>query len=116
MLPAVAQGAIGVESRLADAVINKLLAALDDAPSRVAVDAERAFLARLEGSCRTPIAGYARLESGRFVFDGEILTVDGSRSLTARREGTPAEANALAVSAADELLRQAGPDFFAGVA
>ena len=116
MLPAVAQGAIGVESRLDDASINGLLAALDDAPSRLAVDAERAFLARLEGSCRTPIAGYARLEAGRFVFDGEILTVDGRRSLTAHREGPPAEAKALAVSAADELLGLSGPDFFVGVA
>ena len=116
MLPAVAQGAIGVESRLDDAAINGLLAALDDAPSRLAVDAERAFLSRLEGSSRTPIAGYARLEAGRLIFDGEILTVDGSRSLTARREGAPSDATALALAAADELLSQAGPDFFAGVA
>lgn len=116
MLPAVAQGAIGVETRLADTATNGLVAALDHGDSRLAVDAERAFLARLEGSCRTPIAGHARLEGGRFVFDGEILTVDGNRSLTAHREGAPVEAQVLAISAADELLGQAGEGFFAGVA
>ncbi len=112
MLPAVAQGAIGVEMRADDAAMAELIAPINHQPTALAVAAERAFLAKLEGSCRTPIAGLAELVGDRLVFRGAILTPDGSQCHAARREGRPEEAIKLAEDAAAELLAKAGPDFF----
>jgi hydroxymethylbilane synthase len=112
MLPAVAQGAIGVETRAGEIAMAELLAPINHEPTALAVTAERAFLARLEGSCRTPIAGLAELAGGRLVFRGMILTPDGRQCHAAQREGRPEEALALAEDAAAELLTKAGPDFF----
>jgi hydroxymethylbilane synthase len=111
MLPAVAQGAIGVETRADDAEMAELVAPLNHQPTALAVTAERAFLATLEGSCRLPIAGLAEVETGRLHFRGMILSPDGSACFAALREGTPASAVALAEDAAQELLAKAGPDF-----
>lgn len=111
MLPAVAQGAIGVEARADDIAMAEVLAPLNHEPTALAVTAERAFLARLEGSCRMPIAGLAELDGARFVFRGAVLTPDGRQAYTARREGRPAEAIRLAEEAAAELLAKAGPGF-----
>lgn len=111
MLPAVAQGAIGVEIRFDDDATAALLAPLNDAATALCVTAERAFLARLEGSCRTPIAGLGRLDAGVFTFSGEILRPDGSESHAVTRQGAPAAAVQLAVEAAEELLARAGPGF-----
>jgi hydroxymethylbilane synthase len=111
MLPAVAQGAIGVETRAEALELAELLAPLNHEPTALAVAAERAFLARLEGSCRMPIAALGELEGGRFIFRGAILTPDGRDAYAARREGQPAQALQLAEDAADELLVKAGPDF-----
>lgn len=112
MLPAVAQGAIGIETREGDERIGALLAPLNDVATTICVTAERAFLAELDGSCRTPIGGLAELEGGRVLFRGQILTPDGSESHATEREGSPEEAEAMAVDAARELLKAAGPDFF----
>jgi hydroxymethylbilane synthase len=111
MLPAVAQGAIGIETRADDLEMASLLAPLNHEPTALAVTAERAFLARLEGSCRMPIAGLAELVQGRLVFRGMILTPDGHEAHATRREGHPAEALRLAQDAAEELLAKAGPGF-----
>ena len=111
MLPAVAQGAIGVETRADDLAMARVLAPINHEPTALAVTAERAFLAKLEGSCRTPIAALAELDGGRLTFRGMILTPDGSQCFATRREGTPAEALRLAEDAAAELLAKAGPDF-----
>jgi hydroxymethylbilane synthase len=111
MLPAVAQGAIGVETRADDTAMAELLGPINDQPSALAVTAERAFLARLDGSCRTPIAGLAELVSGRLLFRGMILTPDGQQCHATRREGPPQEAIRMAEDAAAELLAKAGPDF-----
>ena len=89
-----------------------LLSPINDEPTALAVTAERAFLAKLEGSCRTPIAGLAELGGGRLVFRGMILTPDGREAHATRREGRPEEALRLAEDAAAELLAKAGPDFF----
>lgn len=112
MLPAVAQGAIGIETREGDERIGALLAPLNDVATTICVTAERAFLAELDGSCRTPIAGLAELAGGRVRFRGQILTPNGAESHATTREGTPNEAEAMAVDAAKELLKAAGPDFF----
>ena len=119
MLPAVAQGAIGVEIRADDERMAEALAPLNHEPTALAVTAERAFLARLEGSCRTPIAALGELLDGpagaptghRFAFRGMILSPDGQRCFKARREGRPEEAIRLAEDAAAEILAAAGPEF-----
>jgi hydroxymethylbilane synthase len=111
MLPAVAQGAIGVETREGDMPMAQLLSPLNDESTALAVTAERAFLAKLEGSCRMPIAGLGELSGGRFVFRGRVLAPDGREAYAARREGRPEEALRLAEDAAVELLTRAGPDF-----
>ena len=112
MLPAVAQGAIGVEIRADDAGTRQLVAPLNDVATALCVAAERAFLARLDGSCRTPIAGLAELRDGRLKFRGEILTPDGAQCHTAERTSEAQAALRLGEEVAAELLERAGPDFF----
>lgn len=112
MLPAVAQGAIALHIRSDDDDTRAAVAPLNHQPTALCVAAERAFLARLDGSCRTPIAGLAELVDGAIRFRGEILSNDGARRLTAARDGSPAAAARLAVEAAEELLAAAGGDFF----
>jgi hydroxymethylbilane synthase len=110
MLPAVAQGAIGVETRAEDVAMAEVIAPVNHEPTALAVSAERTFLAKLEGSCRMPIAALAEIADGRFAFRGMVLTPDGRDAWSARREGRPEEALRLAEQAADELLAKAGPD------
>ena len=113
MLPAVAQGAIGITCRAADEAAHRFLVPLTDAATMVRVEAERAFLAVLDGSCRTPIAGLAELESeGGVVFRGLIVSPDGHTVHATRRVGPAAEAAAMARDAAGELAATAGPAFF----
>ena len=112
MLPAVSQGAIGIEVREADVDTIELLVPLDDAPTRKLLEAERAFLTALDGSCRTPLAGLANLRGDRIEFRGEILRPDGSERFQTTREGLSSEAAALGKDAADELRAKGGPNFF----
>jgi hydroxymethylbilane synthase len=116
MLPAIAQGAIGIETRIGDERMNGLLAALHDRPTAICVAAERAFLAELDGSCRTPIAGLATLDGDKLHFRGQILLPDGSRSFETDRDGAHADGVAMGIDAARELLSLAGPDFLRAVA
>jgi hydroxymethylbilane synthase len=113
ILPAVAQGAIGLEIRADDEETAHLLAPLNHEETALCVTAERAFLTRLEGSCRTPIAGLAELDAGRLRFRGIILTPDGRTCHETERDGSPASAARLGDEAARELLARAGADFFA---
>jgi len=112
LLPALAQGALGVEARLDDRRVTDLVAAIDDAETATCVACERAFLAALDGSCRTPIAGLARLDAGGLAFVGEILSPDGREAFAARREGGAGDAARLGREAAEELRATAGPSFF----
>jgi hydroxymethylbilane synthase len=112
MLPAVAQGAIGIEIRISDEMAARLVAPLNHEPTALCVAAERAYLAKLDGSCRTPIAGLAQLNGGTIDFDGMILSPGGLRCLATHRQGPAAQALRLAEDAAAELLQRAGPDFF----
>ena len=91
MLPAVAQGAIGVEQRRGDARVAALLAPIHHAETGLRLAAERAFLAALDGSCLTPIAGLAELDGGRLRFRGEILRPDGSEALAHEVSGAAAD-------------------------
>jgi hydroxymethylbilane synthase len=113
MLPAVAQGAIGVERRAADDGVAALLAAIHDHDTGLRVVAERAFLCRLDGSCQTPIAGLAVLDKDGLWLRGEILRPDGSRSISGEMRGGPGDGAVMGRALADDLLRRAGPGFFA---
>jgi len=113
MLPAVAQGAIGIETRSDDEDVIALLGPIDDARTATRVAAERAFLAGLDGSCRTPIAGLAEIDGDRLRFRGEIVRPDGSERHAAEREGPLSDAVAMGRDAAAELRSRGGADFFA---
>ena len=111
MLPAVAQGAIGVERREADTRTAALLAAIHDRDTGLRLDAERAFLKTLDGSCQTPIAGLAVLDGGLWL-RGEILRPDGTAALSGERRGAATDGVAMGADLARELLTKAGPGFF----
>ena len=112
-LPAIAQGAVGLEIRASDERTRALIAPLDHAPTSVCIAAERAFLERLDGSCRTPIAGLAELDGGRVTFRGMILSPDGKVAHATERTGATSDARAMGLDAANELLGRAGPHFLA---
>lgn len=112
MLPAVAQGAIGIERRAADARAEALLAAIHDGPTGQRLAAERAYLAALDGSCETPIAGLALLEGDQIWLRGEILRPDGSEVITGEARGTIAAGADLGRDLAARLLDQAPKGFF----
>lgn len=106
ILPAAAQGAIGIEIRSDDAQTRGYLAPLHDAATAICVTAERACLARLEGSCRTPIAIYAELAGAELHLRALIATVDGALVLRDDRRGPATKANEIGTAAADALLEQ----------
>ncbi len=114
-LPAVGQGIIAVEARGDDARTLALLQAVDHADTATALAAERAFLAVLDGSCRTPIAGHATLAGGRLRLRGLIAKPDGSAVLEAERNGAAGDAVRLGADAGRELRERAGADFLAAV-
>ena len=116
MLPAVAQGAIGVACRLDDARTRTLLEPLNDARAATAVACERAFLARLYGSCKTPIAGLAEIEDGVLRFRGLILTPDGTEWYGIELTGEAAHARSIGTDAGEEVLARAGPEFLVKLA
>ncbi|WP_136658109.1 hydroxymethylbilane synthase [Nitratireductor sp. XY-223] len=111
-LPALGQGAICVESRTDDTETDRLLAPVNDDATRTALHCERAFLAALDGSCRTPIAGLATVTGDTLAFSGMILSPDGTASFSVSRNGTPAEAADLGRDAGEAVRADAGPDFF----
>jgi hydroxymethylbilane synthase len=112
MLPAVAQGAIGIERRADDARAAMLLEVLHHGPTGQRLAAERAFLAALDGSCETPIAGLAELDSGSLRLRGEILRVDGSESLADEARGAVEDGPDMGRALAAGLLARAGSGFF----
>lgn len=111
--PAPAQGAICIESRVGDDRINGLLDAINDRATFDAVSCERAFLAALDGSCRTPIAGYARCDGDTLTFSGMILTPDGARFHEIETGGARTDAVSIGRAAGEAIRAKAGPDFFA---
>lgn len=110
--PAPAQGAICIESRISDTRMNDMLAAVNDGPTFDTVSCERGFLAALDGSCRTPIAGYAVCEGDHIRFFGMILTPDGQKVHTTTIEGNRRDAEALGTNAGQAIRAEAGSDFF----
>jgi len=114
-LPAAGQGAIAIETRADDRAMRDLLAPINDVATMTALLTERAFLAQLDGSCRSPIAGYATVTASAVHLRGMILKPDGSQIFEASREGPIDAATSLGADAGRELKERAGPDFFAGI-
>lgn len=115
MLPAVAQGAIGIACREDDERSAAALAALNHEDTRLAIVCERAFLSALDGSCRTPIAGLARTApGGKMTFRGLVARPDGTKVYETTREGAANEAEAVAMGreAGEQLKKEAGAAFF----
>ena len=115
-LPAVGQGALGVEARAQDDEVLGLLARLDHAETRAAVTAERALLAELEGGCQVPIGAWGRIEGGELLLEACVLSADGTDCVRRSAAGPPARAEAvgrglaqtLLTAGADRILRPAG--------
>jgi hydroxymethylbilane synthase len=103
--PACGQGAIAAECREDDRRMRDLLAGIDDKETTAAITCERAFLAVLEGSCRTPIAGYARRKQDVLEFSGLVLAADGQESYTAAGSGAPDAAAEIGRAAGEVILR-----------
>jgi hydroxymethylbilane synthase len=112
MLPAVAQGAIGIECRDSDTRVRGLIAPLDHPATRACVEAERALLAGLDGSCRTPIAAHATLAGTAIDLAAMVALPDGSCRYDTRLSGAAANPAALGSEAAARLRAAAGADFF----
>ena len=115
ILPAVAQGAVGIACRSDDARAHDLLAPLNHPDTMTCVGAERAFLAALDGSCRTPIAASAKLAGASLSLRGLIAGLDGTPVFEIEREGASGDAEAIGRDAGEELKAHAGPDFFAAL-
>jgi hydroxymethylbilane synthase len=112
-VPAVGQGAIAIETRAEDAKTRALVALIDDPDTATAIAAERAFLAVLDGSCRTPIGGHATVRGEIFRFRGIIVKPDGSAAFEVLREGHREAAAQLGADAGRDLRERASADFFA---
>ncbi len=115
LLPAVGQGALGLECRAEDAPLRALLAGLNHPPTAAAVAAERGFLARLEGGCQVPIAGHAVVEKGIVLFKGLVASLDGRQVVRGQGLASPAEAAAMGARVAEEVLAAGGREILAQV-
>jgi hydroxymethylbilane synthase len=107
-LPAIGQGALGIEGRTNDQFVRSILLRLNDETTHTTVTAERAFLHRLEGGCQVPIAAHAMLSGERLVLDGLVASVDGKTIIREQIEGVRQQAHALGVRLAERLLTRGG--------
>jgi hydroxymethylbilane synthase len=114
MLPAVGQGALAVECRTANEMVRQLIEPLHDPISAACVGAERAMLAALDGSCRTPIAGFAETDGDRLTIEGLLLNEDGSKEIRGRLEGEINDAAQIGADLGKDLRSRASPDFGLG--
>ncbi|HCC69462.1 MAG TPA: hydroxymethylbilane synthase, partial [Nitrospiraceae bacterium] len=128
ILPAIGQGAIGIECRIDDEFINNLIKPLNHAETFLCVNAERAFLKRLEGGCQVPIAAYARIVMGQesnnsklqtpnseLIIDGLVGSVSGDRIVRGHIEGRQADAESLGINLAEDLLSRGAREILAEV-
>jgi hydroxymethylbilane synthase len=115
MLPAVGQGALGLECREDDAALRALILGLNHPPTAQAVAAERGFLARLEGGCQVPIAGHAVVDKGIVVFKGLVASLDGRRVVRGEGLAPPDQARAMGAQVAEDILARGGREILAEV-
>jgi hydroxymethylbilane synthase len=114
-LPAIGQGALGIEGRRDDAFIRSLLSGLDHAPSKIAVLAERALLHRLQGGCQVPIAAHATLTGTKVRLEGVVASVDGKELIRDSVEGTIEDPESIGVQLAERLLARGGERILQGI-
>jgi len=112
MLPAISQGAISFQCRSDDERVLKYMEALNHENTFQAVTCERAFLAALDGNCKTPIAGQAKVEDGKIRFRGLVSSPDGKQMFRIERDGDASDAVALGRGAGQEVRKEAGEKFF----
>ena len=106
MLPAIGQGALGIESRSDDSATRSQLAPLDDADTHASILAERAMLAQLRAGCLAPVGAWGRVLDGQLYLDGVVLSSSGKHRVAASASGSPADAVQLGQQVADSLLAQ----------
>ncbi len=109
-LPAIGQGAIGIECRVDDEFINSIISGLNHSETAVCVKAERAFLKRLEGGCQVPIAAHAVLEDSKIILDGLVGSIEGDRIIREQITGNASDAEALGVELAEIILSRGGKE------
>jgi len=114
-LPAIGQGAIGIECRVNDKVINTILGALNHQETSISVRAERALLRKLGGGCQVPIAAYARIEDGRVIMDGLVGSITGERVIKSHAEGKLEDHERLGTNLAEDLLSRGAKEILAEV-
>ena len=114
-LPAIGQGALGIEGRKDDAFIRSLLSGLDHVPSKIAVLAERALLHRLQGGCQVPIAAHATLTGTKVRLEGVVASVDGKELIRDSVEGTIEDPESIGVQLAERLLARGGERILQGI-
>jgi len=112
MLPAISQGAISFQCRSDDEKTLNYLKKLAHIPTMQAVNCERAFLAALDGNCKTPICGQAKVEDGKLHFQGLVASPDGKQIFRAERTGNPEDGEALGRDAGEQIRKEAGDEFF----
>ncbi|HTX16664.1 MAG TPA: hydroxymethylbilane synthase [Candidatus Baltobacteraceae bacterium] len=109
MLPAVGQGALGIETRADDAQTSGFVAALDDSETRACITAERALLRELQGGCQVPLGAWGRIRKGELHLEAAVFSAAGSESVRFDEAGSPAEAEAIGIRLAQTLI-EAGAD------
>ena len=116
MLPAVGQGAIGIQCRLDDAELIEIIASLNHPETKIRVDAERGFSRRLGGSCQSPIAGHAVLDGDILVLTGRVGLPDGSLIIEGSKQGAHSDAERIGAGLAEELLQKGAADILSQLA
>jgi hydroxymethylbilane synthase len=114
-LPAIGQGAVGIECRINDEFINQLIAPLNHKETSICVRAERALLKRLQGGCQVPIAAYATIKDGRIVMDGLVGSVTGDRIIKEHLEGKIEDAETIGITLGEKLLSKGADKILAEV-
>jgi hydroxymethylbilane synthase len=114
-LPAIGQGAIGIECRKGDIATEQLIKALEHTPTRITIRAERALNKRLAGGCQVPIAGYAELDGEQLQLRALVGQPDGGKVIRGEIRGTPKEAEDLGISLAEDLLQRGADKILAEV-
>jgi hydroxymethylbilane synthase len=115
MLPAVAQGALAIEARQDDAETMRRLAPLEDAATRIQVEAERGFLRKLQGGCQVPIAGHAEVKGGLVRLRGLVANLDGTVIIRGERSGPVADAARVGLELAEELLARGAGEILGSI-
>jgi hydroxymethylbilane synthase len=115
ILPAVAQGALGIEMRTGDFGVEEILAPLEHVPTRRAVTAERSVMAYMEGGCQVPLAAFGEIRRGKLFLRGMVASVDGKRHVSAEEEGFPEEGREMGEKLARRLLELGGDEILAEI-